>query len=195
MTGRDDPLADLPTWDDEYLDRVSDRLMHNYDLDKDFEAGGERFDLYGRMRIDSQKQLFHPSLNYANHHAEEHLFARRVEDVSPANVDRLTELGHDLAASWIDASEEHYGTDFTFALVAPRIPDDVRDLVGRFRDRTLLKFGYHGHYEVNLVVVAPDDEDAIASRNADVVDAFTLWTPVRPPRPGFLTRVARRLGR
>ena len=66
----------VPDWDDEYLDRVSDRLMYNYDLEKDRRVGGERWDLYGEMRVLSQKQFFHPALSYADHEAEEYLFVR-----------------------------------------------------------------------------------------------------------------------
>nr|WP_279530117.1 hypothetical protein [Halospeciosus flavus] len=180
---------DVPEWDDEYLDRVSDRLMFNFDLEKDYRVRGESFDLYGELRMETEKHFFHPSLNYAKHHAEEHLFTRRVDHVSVADLERLVDLGHDLADD-VDADEEHYGTDFTFVLVAPEIPEDVRQFVAGFEDRTLIKFGYYGHYEVNLAVVAPDEEDAVASENADVVEAFALWRdlPVREEQ-SFLQRV------
>ncbi|WP_101298076.1 hypothetical protein [Halegenticoccus soli] len=186
---------EVPVWDDPYLDRVSDRLMYNYDLERDYAVAGERFDLYGRMRIESQKRLFHPALNYANHGSEEHLFARRVDGVGRADLEALVDLGHRLADEWIVPDEEHFSTDFSFALVAPEIPPDAREFVSGFSDRTLLKYGYYGHYEINLLVVAPEAEDAVASRNADVVRAFRLWRDVPAEPPGLLARVLRRFGR
>ncbi|MFC7156428.1 hypothetical protein ACFQPA_13345 [Halomarina halobia] len=171
----------IPDWDDEYVDRVADRLMYNYDLDDDYRVRGERFDLYGRMRVESRKHFFHPSLNYANHGSTEHLFVRRASGATRADLERLVDLGHDLAAEWIDADEEHFSTDFTFVLVVPELPEDVREFVSGFRDRTLLRFGYYGHYEVNLLVVAPEREALAASANADVAHAFRLWTPVDAP--------------
>ena len=190
------PKADypaVPDWDDEYLDRVSDRLMFNYDLDKNRRVGGATYPLYGEMRIESQKQFLHRSVNYANHDAAEHLFATRRDRVSVADLERAVERGHELAAEWIEPDETHYGTDFTFAFVVRDIPDDVREFVSGFRDRTLFKFGYYGHYEVNLVVVAPDREDAVASRNADVAQAFVLWEDISPGRSGLLARLLGRL--
>ncbi|MBV0902178.1 hypothetical protein [Haloarcula salina] len=183
MSGTDDAPSDeveparaeRPEWDDQYVDAVADRLAFNYDLERDHDAGGERFDLYGRLTIESQKQVLHQSLNWANYETVEHLFARRVDGVSEADLDALVDLGHDLAEERIDADEEHHGTEFTFVLVAPRIPESVREFVSGFRDRTLLKYGYYGAYEVNLVVVAPDREDAVASAEADVAAAFELW--------------------
>ncbi|KAB1197767.1 MULTISPECIES: hypothetical protein [Haloferax] len=187
---------DAPEWDDTYLDRVSDRLMFNYDLEKDYAVHGERFDLYGSMRMETRKQFMHPSINYANHHAKEYLFARRVETATVAELQRLVELGHELADEWVAPSPEHFGTDFTFVLVAPDIPDDVYDFVADFSDRKLIKFGYHGHFEMNVAVVAPDDETAIASRNADSVEAFTLWTDVSPTSSrGIVQRLVDRLRR
>lgn len=179
----------VPEWDDEYLDRVSDRLMFNYDLEKDHRERGEPFDLYGELRMESEKHFFHASLNYANHHAEEYLFARRVDSVSVAELERLVDLAHDLSDD-IDADEEHFGTDYTFVLVAPEIPADVREFVAGFEDRNLIKFGYYGHYEVNLAVVAPEERDAVASENADVVDAFAIWqdVPVREEK-SFVQRL------
>ncbi|WP_312911960.1 hypothetical protein [Natronosalvus caseinilyticus] len=185
----------VPDWDDEYLDRVSDRLMYSYDLEKDHRAAGESWDLYGEMRVLNQKQFFHPALSYADHEAEEYLFARRESHPTVAELERLLELGHDVADEKIVADEEHFGTDVSFVLVADELPSDVREYVSGFRDRTLLKFGYYGHYDVNLAVVVPDEEDHVASEAADVAEAFTLWDDVSEPDEGVLSRFAKRFWR
>lgn len=197
-TGADYP--DVPDWADEYLDRVSDRLMFSYDLEKGYRVRGERFDLFGTLRVERHKQLWHPSLNYANHESEEHLFARRVDSATVAELERLVDLAHELADEWIERDEEHFGTEFTFVLVADAIPDEVREFVAGFGDRTLLAFGYYGHYRVNLAVVAPDGDgtdsgEAAASAEADVVDAFALWRDLAVERgtPGPVARLLRRL--
>ncbi|MFC4450599.1 hypothetical protein [Halorussus aquaticus] len=180
---------DVPDWDDEYVDRVSDRLMFNYDLEKEYRLRGRTFTMYGELRMESQKHFLHPSVNYANYEAREHLFVRRAETVSRADLDELVELGHDLADEWIDPDEEHYGTEFTFAVVVPEIPDEIREYVAGFEDRTLLKFGYYGHYEVNLLVAAPEREEAVESQSADVATAFRTWTDVTEERSGLLARL------
>lgn len=165
----------IPEWDDEYLDTVAARLAGHYDLERDRTVLGERFDLYGLLLVESQKQFFHESVNWANYETREHVFARRADSVRVADLDRLVDLGHDLAEDWVEADEEHQGTEFSFVLVVPAIPDAVRDHVEGFRERTLLRYGYHGHYEVNLAVVSPDQEAAVASREADVARAFAPW--------------------
>lgn len=182
----------VPEWDDEYLDRVSDRLMYNYDLERDRCAHGERWIMYGEMRVLNQKQFFHPALNYADHEAEEYLFVRRQTRPTIAELERLVELGHEIADERIVADEEHFGTDITFVLVCEELPDDVAAFVSGFRDRNLLKFGYYGHYDVNLAVVVPEQEQAVASEAADVAEAFTLWEDVTEPDEGFLSRFAKR---
>lgn len=185
---------DAPDWEEEYVDRVADRLVFNYDLDKDVSTRGERFTLYGQLTVESQKHFLHPSLSYANHGSTEHLFCRQVERVSVADCERLVELGHELAEEWIDADEEHYSTDFTFVLVVPEITEDVREFVAGFRDRTLLKFGYYGHYEIHLVVSAPEKEDIVASREAHAQAAFRSWEPIETERePGLIGSLVRRL--
>ncbi|USZ66836.1 hypothetical protein NGM10_08835 [Halorussus salilacus] len=186
---------DVPDWDDEYLDRVSDRLMYSFDMENGYRVRGERFDLYGELRVENQKQLLHPALNYANHEAREHLFARRADRVTVADLERLVELGHDLADEWIEADEEHFETEFTFAVVVPEVPESVREFVEGFRDRTLIKYGFYGRYEVNLVVVAPDDERLVASRNAETATAFRLWDDIDRTEPGLVERFVRSLWR
>jgi hypothetical protein len=138
---------DTPIWDDEYLDRVGDRLAFNYDLQKDHTVQGERFALYGRLPIERHKQFFHPSINWANHYTEEYRFARRVKTVTVNDLERVVDLGYTLADEWIETDETHYGTDFTFVLVAPEITDTDREYVTGVRDRTLIKLGFRGHYE------------------------------------------------
>jgi hypothetical protein len=182
----------VPTWDDEYLDRVSDRLMYSYDLERDHRVRGERFDMYGEFRMRNQKQFLHPSLSYADHDTEEHLFARHTSTPRVADLESLVGLGHDLADDWLDPDEEHYETNFTFVLVADRLPDEVESFVAGFRDRTLLRYGYYGHYEVNLVVVAPDDKAGVASQEADVLQAFALWGDIEDDDEGFFSRFAKR---
>ncbi|WP_423996030.1 hypothetical protein [Halorubrum trapanicum] len=185
----------VPDYDDEYLDRVSDRLLYSYDLDRDVVVDGERFDMTAEMRVRNQKQFLHPALSYADHDMMEFLFARRVSTLSVAELERLVEFAHAVADDRVEADEEHYGTDVTVALVADRIPDDVAEFVDGFRDRTLLKFGYYGHYEVNLIVVAPDEEELVASEVADVAGAFRLWEAVAEPDEGFFSRLAKRFWR
>lgn len=180
---------ELPSWDDDYLQEVAERLKFNYDLERDYAVHSEDFEMYGRLYVQSQKQFLHQSLNWANYETVEHLFVRRANGVSVADLDALVDLGHDLADEWIDANEEHQGTDFTFVLVVPEIPDAVRSYVDGFRDRTLLKYGYYGAYEVNLAVVAPDRTDAVGSSEADVTTAFELWRDLDAGNSGLLARL------
>jgi len=186
-------VEEVPHWTaDPYLDRVSDRLMYNYTLERDHRLRGERWDLYGEMRVLNQKQFFHPALSYGDHESEEYLYARRVDRPTVGELKRLVELGHDLADERVTANEEHYRTDFTFVLVADELPEEVRSFVEGQRERTLLKYGYYGHYEVNLGVVVPDEQAAVAGEAADVVEAFVLWEDVTAPSEGFLSRLAKR---
>jgi hypothetical protein len=185
--------ADLPEWDDEYFDDVAARLLFNYDLERDRTVRGESFEMYGRLEMSSEKHFFHPALRFGYHESTEHLFARRRSSIQQSDLERLVELGHTLADDWIDADEEHFSTDFTFVTVADRIPEAVRSYVDGFRDRTLLKYGYFGHYEINLVVVAPDAEAIVASSEANVAEAFRLWEPIEKEEPGLWDLITRRL--
>ncbi|MFB6268248.1 MAG: hypothetical protein ABEI31_11360 [Halodesulfurarchaeum sp.] len=183
-----------PDWEDEYLDRVAERLMFNYDLEKNYGVAGDSFDLYGQLRIENQKHFFHPTLNYANHESVEHLFARRADSVRVTDLETLVELGHRLADEWIALEEEHFSTDFSFVVVVPDIGEEVRAFVTDFKDRNLLKFGFYGHYEINLAVIAPEREDAVASTNADVATAFRTWEDLETDDdPGLLQLISRRL--
>ncbi len=191
----DEVVEDVPQWDDAYLDRVGDRLMYNYTLEKDHRLRGDRWDLHGEMRVLNQKQFFHPALSYADHESEEYLYARRTDRPTVAELERLVDLGHELADERVEGHEEHYRTDFTFVLVADELPAAVREFVDGQRERTLLKLGYYGHYEVNLGVVVPDEREYVAGEAADVVEAFALWEDVSTPDEGLLSRVARRFWR
>lgn len=190
----DDPVElDVPTWDDEYVDRVSDRLLYNYDLEKDRVVDGHRFTLYGRMELHSEKHFLHPALSFAHHESFEHLFVTHEQRVDDSTLERFVDLGHELTDEWIVPNEEHFSTDFTFVLLTEEIPDEVADRVSSFSDRTMLKLGYNGHYEINLVVVAPDREELVSSEGAEVEAAFRLWEPIEREEPGLLGLIARRL--
>ncbi|WP_435115574.1 hypothetical protein [Halolamina sp. C58] len=183
---------EVPTWDDEYFDRVSDRLMYSYDLERDYSVRGESFDLYGEFRVRTQKQFFHPALSYADHDRAEYVFARRIDRPTVADLESLVELGHELAEERIVPSEEHFETEFTFVVVADEITESVREFVEGFRERELLALGYYGHYEINVAVVDPDEETAVASQQADTAEAFALWGDVERPTESFLSRFAKR---
>ncbi|WP_256687221.1 hypothetical protein [Halococcus qingdaonensis] len=161
----------------DYLERVAERLENSYDLERDRPVGDTTWTLYGRFTLEREKYFLHPTVSYARHDSDEHLFVRRVDAIDTDTLDTAIDLGHTLADDWIEADERHYSTDFTFVFVAPTIPEAVADRVEGFRDRTLLKYGYYGHYEVNLVVVAPRSEELAASEKADVAAAFRTWTP------------------
>jgi hypothetical protein len=184
---------DVPVWDDEYVDRVSDRLMYNFDLEKAYVADGREFTLYGQMHMHHQKHLFHPLLSFAHHDSYDHLFVERRENVSVDHLESLVAFGHDLADEWIDADEEHYATEFTFVVVADELPEDVREFVTDYRERTLIKKGYYGHYELHLLVVDPDSEELVASQEAEIEEAFRLWEPIEEEEITFWDLLRRRL--
>jgi len=169
--------------------------MYSYDLDADVVVDGERFDLTAEMRMRNQKQFLHPALSYADHDVMEYLFARRVTGPTVGELERLVEFAHGVADERVEGNEQHYGTDVTVVLVADRISDPVAEFVDGFRDRTLLKFGYYGHYEVNLVVVAPDAERLVASEAASSAEALRLWEPVEEPDDGIFSKFAKRFWR
>lgn len=180
---------EIPVWDDDYLDRVGLRLAHHYDLARDHVVAGERFDLYGEMHVRHERHALHPALTFGHHEAEEYLLARRVDRPTVTDLEALETLGERLADERIEAGEDHYSTDFTFVLVADSIPAAVEEYVAGYRNRTLLKYGYFGHYEINLVVVAPVREASVASREADVESAFRVWEPIDVQEPGRLNRL------
>lgn len=187
----DDP--DVPEWDDEYLADVSDRLMFNYDLEKDVVERGEQFDMHAEMRMQNEKHFLHPALSFAHHESYEYLYARRQDRATRADLDSLVSLGHDLAEDQIEPDERHFSTEFVFVLVVEEIPDDVADFVADFSVRELLKYGYHGHYEIHLLVVNPEGERVVSSRGAHVEEAFRLWTPIEKEEPGLFQLLTRRL--
>lgn len=185
---------EVPDWEDEYIDRVSDRLLSNFDMSKHCRVGSYEFDLYGRMLIKNQKEFFHPALRYGYHESVEHLFVQRQDSVRVQDLEEFEEFAHALADDWIDLTEDHFETIFTFVIVAPDIPDDVREFVDDYYERPLLKFGFYGHYQIKFVVVSPDDEDLVASKEADVWRAFQLWSNVDDGvPPGVFSRLKAKL--
>jgi hypothetical protein len=184
---------DVPDWDDEYLDRVSDRLMYNYDLERDVTAGGESFALGGEMRMLNKKHFLHPSITLGEHESFEYVYARRQPTVRVADFERLVELGHELADERVEHSEDHFSTEFVFVLVTDSIPESVASFVTDFSERELLNYGYYGHYEIHLVAVAPAAEAIAASRDAHVEEAFRLWAPIDESEPGLFELITRRL--
>jgi hypothetical protein len=183
-------LADVPDWGDEYLDRVSDRLMSSYDLEKDYAVRGRTYPMYGQMLVKNQKQFFVAALRYGYHESTEHLFVSQSGTVAVRDLERDVELAHDLADDWITLDDDHFETEFTFVHVVDEITDDVAAYVESLDERTLLKAGFKGHYEPHLIVVAPEREAIVASESADVWRAFRLWDPVDDGQPsGFLERV------
>ncbi len=183
---------ELPEWDDAYFDQLAGRLVYNYDLEKDRRVEGESFELYGQLSLTSKKHFLHPALSFAHHESTEHLFATRREALDVSTLDRFVELGHELADEWIEPDEEHFSTDFTFVVVADDVTDDVRDRVDGFQDRTLLKYGYNGHYEISLIVVDPERETIVASPAADATEAARVWADIEREEPGIFGLIARR---
>jgi len=188
MSGPETRPEDVPTFDDEYLDSVATRLMYHYDLDRDRTVDGRRFELYGEMHVLHERHAVHPKLTFAHHEATEYVFATRIDRPTVAAFERFEAFGERLAEEWIDADEDHYSTDFTFVAVATELPESLREYLASYENRTLLKYGYFGHHEINLVCVVPERETSVASANADVEQAFRTWEPIVPEEPSRLDR-------
>lgn len=193
--GADDWPPDVPRWDDDYLNRVALRLSRYYDLERDYAVDGERFVMYGRLQVRHERHVMHPSVTFAKHEAHEHVFVTRIPTPTVADLKRFEALGERLADEWVKPDENHYSTDFTFVVIASSLPGAVVDFVDGYRNRNLLRFGFHGHTEVNLVAVQPEQESSVASASADVEQAFRVWEPIVTEEPGRLSRLLSWLSR
>lgn len=181
--------AAVPTWEDPYLESVARRLASHYDLERGCSIDGERFALSGELHVAYERHAVHPSLSFGHHEAHEYLFATRLDRPTVGDLEALAALGEWVAEERAEPDPEHYSTDVTFAVIAEGIPDAVAEYVEGYRNRTLLTYGYNGHTEVNLLVVAPDRETCVASAAADVADAFCVWEPIERSEPGRLERL------
>ncbi len=187
---------DVPRWDDAYLNSVALRLCHHYDLAREYtEVRGERFRMYGELSVRHERHVLHPSITFAQHEAEEYVFVTEHERPRVSDLEALEAIGEQLAEEWVEADEDHYSTDFTFVVVAKELSEDVREFVSTYENRTLLKFGYYGHTEINLVVVAPENETSVGSRSGEIEQAFRVWEPLDPDEPGRLSRLLAWLSR
>lgn len=180
----------VPRWEDEpYLEAVALRLLHHYDLWQEYEVDDRQFPMYGQLYIQNERHAMHPSLSFAEHTSREHVFVVREDRPTRSTIDDLEAFGEQLADRWIEASEDHYSTDFTFAVVAETLADDVQSAVADYRNRTLLRYGYHGHYEINVLVVAPDEERLVESENTDLGSAFRTWESIERDQSGLVGRL------
>ncbi len=190
MSSSADPGATTrPTWDDHYLDELAARLAHSYDLQKDRQINSRSFPLYGYLELHRQKQVLHPALSFAHHQLYEHVLVTTTDTISQQTVSDLVELGHTLADEWIDPGEEHYSTEFSFGVVTDHIPKAVTTAVSTIDERTMLKYGFNGHYDINIIVVAPEQEALIANDTADIAEAFRHWPPADASPGGLFDRL------
>ncbi|WP_330630960.1 hypothetical protein [Halocatena halophila] len=169
-----------------YLERVLDRLRHSYDLTADRTVDGRTFDWYGHCRIEHQKSFLHPSISYGDHASLDHLFVQRRDGVEQSDLTEFAEVAHSIASDWIDPSPTHYETSFTFAVLVPELSPTVESFVSEFTDRTLLRYGLHGRYDVAFVVAAPSDQQMAASPEAEVARAFSFTELDPPEKPSGL---------
>ena len=178
----------VPVWDDEYLDAVAGRLFNHYDLEREYTVAGERFPLYGELRVRHERHALHPSLTFAHHESREHVFVTELPEPTGADIDRLEAVGEQLRDDWIVPDETHHGTEFTFVIVADTLSPTVRDRIADYSNRTLIKFGYHGHYEISFLGVVPEQHTSVASPAADIEQAFRVWEPITRTEPSRLDR-------
>lgn len=172
----DDPSeSEFPEWERDYLNRLAGRIVHSYDLEKNKHIRGFDFTLYASFEAQRHKQLFHPAISYAEHNLYEYLFVNEYDTVTIETVDQLIDLGHELADDWIDADDDHYATEFSFGLIVPSIPDDIRQYVSRIDERTMLRYGFDGHYDIHIIVVAPEEQSIVATDRAEIQAAFIEW--------------------
>ncbi len=183
----------IPELTDPYVEAVGQRLVHNYDLEGDYTVNGERFDLYGYLEVHNQRQVLHPALSVGHHESREHVFLKRTETLSEADLDRMIELGHALAEEWITADEEHYSTEFIFVFVCSSLSDPVSNRIEELDERTLLKFGYHGHYDIHIAAVDPAQQHLVSNAAFNLTEAVRTWEPVGGTDSGLMPRVVRRL--
>lgn len=180
---------EVPVWEnDAYLDAVALRLMHHYDLEQDKEVNSQTVPLYGQLVIENERHVLHPALSFGYHQSTEYLFVTREPAVTEQLLEETEKLGNSLADQWVDPDTEHYSTDFTFVFVTPAIPDQIAEWITAYEHRELYKYGYHGHYEINFVAVAPDRKEMVSSTNADVGKLFQTWERVPQKRPSRIDR-------
>ncbi|KAB3527195.1 hypothetical protein [Alkaliphilus serpentinus] len=157
----------------EYIDKVTERLRHSFDILREYDVEGICFDVFASSYIRSERYFASKKIKVYGIENHEYCLIKRVENLSYSVLKDLTDGLVKASEALIKPHHEHMSTIITGVLVVEgKVEDNLRNQIKGFQYSKSFLWGLKGWTYIRLLVVDIEDSMVYSNRRGKEVLRF-----------------------
>lgn len=157
-----------------YLENLENKLRTSFDICRDHTIKEQKFDLYGRFYMTTERYLLTKKAKIFGIENNEHILVRKVDLLNRSSFDEFKENIVSLIDDIVDPHPEHMSSIVTGVIVVDKsiesIDKDIFDDIGNYKFHKGFSFGLRGWVDVRLLIVSLKDGIVISNKKGKEVE-------------------------
>lgn len=144
-----------------YIEELEKKLVYNFDLCRDYKVNGEKYDLFAKYHLRSEKYFFSKSAKIYGIENNEYILIKTFTSFDKDDFDLYKNRIIKAIDKLVEAHGEHMSSIVTAVIVVEefqdRIKKDVLERISSFKYHKSFSFGLRGWVDIRILLVSLND--------------------------------------
>lgn len=159
---------------EKYLENLENKLRSSFDLYRDHMVNENKFDLYGRFYMMTERYLLIKKAKIYGMENNEHILVNKIDNLDASKLRGFIDCIKGSIDHIVDPHPEHMSSILTGVLVIDEsiktLSDEIVDDVLNFKFHKGFSFGLRGWVDVRLLIVSLEDGIVISNKKGREVE-------------------------
>ena len=158
---------------EEYIEELEKKLIRSFDIYRNYEMGDDKFHLYARYHMRSEKYFLVKSAKIYGLESNEYILVKMMENLDNRDLEIFKNSMINSIDELVELNDDHMSSVITGVLLTDKsldeIDDDVLKKISRFKYHKGFSFGFKGWVDIRLLLVSLKDGSNIANKKGEGV--------------------------
>lgn len=144
-----------------YIEELEKKLVNNFDLCRDYKVNGEKYDLFAKYHLRSEKYFFSKSAKIYGMENNEYILIKTFTSFDKDDFDLYKNRIIKAIDKLVEAHVEHMSSIVTAVIVVEegeeKITNDVIERISSFKHHKGFSFGFKGWVDIRMLLVSLND--------------------------------------
>lgn len=162
-----------------YIEELENKLMRNFDLNRDYKIDDEEYDLFARYYLRSEKYFLTKSAKIYGMESNEYILVKKYSYLDNRRFDAFTNKMIDSIDKLVEPHEEHMASIITGVILIDKLQDEIDDIllkkISKFKYHKGFSLGLKGWVDVRIILVSLKDRLIIANKKGkEVSEVYSI---------------------
>lgn len=160
----------------DYLDKIEEKLQNNFDVERNYELNGYKWDLYAKFHLRNERYVLSKKIVIYAIENNEYIFIKYFDGLDDNSLKDYTESLIKSIDDIVKPDENHMSSVITGVLVTKYKPSGaILDTIKKFKYHKGFAFGFKGWVDIRLILVTMEDNYIVTNKKGkEVKEVYSI---------------------